>query len=74
LEELHDKGNEAIKKLEANKSADSVFNLEFLENMVKSCPIGNSVSIELKSNEPLRLTYSIGESTVSYFLAPYMEE
>ena len=74
LEGLHDKDHESIKKLEATKNAESVFNLEFLENMVKSCPIGNSINIELKSTEPLKVKYNIGEAEVTYFLAPYMEE
>ncbi|MDE1860612.1 MAG: proliferating cell nuclear antigen (pcna) [Candidatus Micrarchaeota archaeon] len=74
LEELHDKENTAIRKLEATKGADSVFNLEFLENMVRSCPMGSPINIELKSNEPLKVRYNIGEAEVTYFLAPYMEE
>jgi len=81
LEEIHEKDNSAIKKLEFTvnpkedaKSADAVFNLEFLENMVKSCPLGSSINIELKSKDPLRLSYKISEAEISYFLAPYMEE
>jgi proliferating cell nuclear antigen len=53
LEELHDKDGDIMKKVDASKNADAVFNLEFLENMVKSCPQGNSVSISLKSSEPM---------------------
>ncbi|MHB1830319.1 MAG: proliferating cell nuclear antigen (pcna) [Candidatus Micrarchaeaceae archaeon] len=74
LEELHEKDGGTMKKVEAEKTAESTFNLEFLENMVKSCPIGSHISIELKSNEPMKLSYSIGDSSITYFLAPYMEE
>ena len=74
LESLHDKNGDTMKKMEVQKNADAVFNLEFLENMVKSCPLGTSINIELKSNEPLRLSYKIGEAGISYYLAPYMEE
>ncbi|MEM3838993.1 MAG: proliferating cell nuclear antigen (pcna) [Candidatus Micrarchaeaceae archaeon] len=74
LEELHGKDGNIVKKIEATKNADAVFNLEFLENMVKSCPVGNSVVLSMKSNEPLKLSYKIGESDISYFLAPYMED
>jgi Proliferating cell nuclear antigen, C-terminal domain. len=52
---------------------ESTFNLQFLENMVKSCPAGNYISIGLKSNEPLKLTYKVGEAQITYYLAPYME-
>ena len=74
LEALHDKEGSMIKTIEVKKNAESVFNLEFLENMVKSCPSGNSISISLKSNEPLKLSYNIGDAEIIYYLAPYMEE
>lgn len=74
LEELHEKEGSFMKKIEVQKNADSTFNLEFLENMVKSCPVGSHISIALKSSEPMKLNYKIGEAEISYFLAPYMEE
>ena len=42
--------------------------------MVRACPTGNSVSLAMKSNEPLKLSYKIGDADISYFLAPYMED
>ncbi|MDE1767843.1 MAG: proliferating cell nuclear antigen (pcna) [Candidatus Micrarchaeota archaeon] len=74
LEELHEREGSFMKKVEATKNADATFNLEFLENMVKACPIGTHISIDLKTNEPLKMTYKIGEAEIAYFLAPYMEE
>lgn len=74
LEELHEKEGSFIKKVDTKNNADSTFNLEFLENMVRSCPIGTQINIELKSNEPLKLNYNIGDANITYFLAPYMEE
>ncbi len=74
LEEVHENDGAVIKKVDAGKNAEAVFNLEFLENMVKSCPSGSAINIGLKSNEPLKLNYKIGEASVTYFLAPYMEE
>ena len=74
LEEFHESDSGIMKKVEAKKDAESTFNLEFLENMIKACPPGNDIDIALKSNEPLMLGYNIGDSSVQYFLAPYMEE
>ncbi len=75
LEEFHETENSGImKKMDAKKEAESTFNLEFLENMVKSCPPGNDIDIALKSSEPMKLGYNIGDASVTYFLAPYMEE
>ncbi len=74
LEALHEKEGSLLKKFEVEKNADATFNLEFLENMVKSCPIGSVINIGLKTNEPLKLSYGIGDAQITYFLAPYMEE
>lgn len=74
LEEVHEVDGAAIKKVEAEKEASAVFNLEFLENMVKSSAMGNYISISLKTNQPLKLTYSISDASITYFLAPYVEE
>ncbi len=73
LEELHEIDGGKIKKVDATKEASSVFNLEFLENMVKSSQLGNVIKLSLKSDQPLRLTYGIGDASVTYFLAPYVE-
>ncbi len=74
LEEVHDIDGTEVKKVEAQKEASAVFNLEFLENMVKSSPVGNSIALWLKTNQPLKLGYNIGDATVTYYLAPYVEE
>ncbi|MGC8676030.1 MAG: proliferating cell nuclear antigen (pcna) [Candidatus Micrarchaeia archaeon] len=74
LEEVHDVDGSEVKKISASKDASAVFNLEFLENMVKSSQVGNSVVLELKTNQPLRLNYNIGQATITYYLAPYVEE
>ncbi len=73
LNEVHVNDGSAIKKMSVQKGAESTFNLEFLENMVKSCPAGNYISISLKSNEPIKLSYKVGEAQITYYLAPYME-
>ncbi len=74
LEEFHENDSGILKKLETKKDSESTFNLEFLENMIKACPPGNDINIALKSNEPMMLGYNIGDASVTYFLAPYMEE
>lgn len=42
--------------------------------MVRSTPVGNTIKLSLKSEQPLKLNYSIGDASVTYFLAPYVEE
>ena len=74
LEEMNEIDGTGIKKLDSSKDSSAVFNLQFLENMVKSSPMGNTIKLAIKSDQPLRLAYNIGDATVTYFLAPYVEE
>lgn len=73
LEESYEIDGANIKKLNSKANADAVFNLEYLENMVRACPIGNQINVAIKSNEPLKISYNIGDATLTYYLAPYME-
>ncbi|MDE1825674.1 MAG: proliferating cell nuclear antigen (pcna) [Candidatus Micrarchaeota archaeon] len=73
LEETHEVDGNIIRKLSAKANADAVFNLEYLENIIKACPVGSQISLSLKSNEPLKLSYNIGDAVLTYYLAPYME-
>lgn len=74
LEEMNEVDGVSVKKLDVSKDAAATFNLEFLENMVRSNPVGNALTLSLKSDQPLRVSYKIGEATVTYYLAPYVEE
>ena len=73
LEEEHLDKAEFIKKLEVSKGASATFNLEYLSKMVGACPSNSSIMISMKTEEPVKVDYNIGEAKVSYYLAPYME-
>lgn len=74
LEEVHEVDGTEVKRVEVQKEASAMYNLEFLENMVKSAPVGNSVTLSLKTNQPLKVGYNIGDASIVYYLAPYVEE
>jgi proliferating cell nuclear antigen len=74
LEESHEVDGKVIKKLEAPENADVVFNLEYLDSIVKGCPIGNSIKMSFKSEKPLKLSYNIKDAVLTYYLAPYVSE
>ncbi len=73
LEEEHSNNTDFVKKLNVNKASSATFNLEYLDRMVRACPSGNSIDLSLKTEEPAMINYKIGDATVAYFLAPYME-
>jgi proliferating cell nuclear antigen len=73
LEEEHLDNAEFIKKLQSTKPTSSTFNLEYLSKIVGPCPTNTDISLSLKTEEPLKLYYAIGDAKVIYYLAPYME-
>jgi hypothetical protein len=44
-----------------------------MERMVSACPSNSNIMLSLKSKEPVKIDYKIGEAMVAYYLAPYME-
>lgn len=74
LEEEHAGNTDFIKKLNVSKPATATFNLDYLDRIVRACPSGNTIQLSLKSEEPIRVDYKIGDATVAYYLAPYMME
>jgi proliferating cell nuclear antigen len=73
LEEEHMNNAEVIKKINASKSASATFNLDYLERMISACPSNSTMTLSIKTEEPIKIEYKIGDAGVSYYLAPYME-
>lgn len=64
---------EYIKEFNAKKEARSVFPLDYLSDIVKAAPSDKELSLKLKSNAPILVSYTIGEAFIRYFLAPRIE-
>jgi proliferating cell nuclear antigen len=62
-----------IQRLEAKKPSSATFNLDYLTRMVNACPSSENISLSMKTDQPIKLSYKIGDAIVSYYLAPYME-
>jgi len=73
LEEEHMNNADVIKKMTVTKSSSATFNLDYMERMVSACPSNSNIMLSLKSKEPVKIDYKIGEAMVAYYLAPYME-
>ena len=48
----------------------SKYSLNFLMNIVKSADPEAKVALELKSDAPMKVSYSIGPAQIQYHLAP----
>lgn len=49
------------------------FNFAYLNSMIKGCDKDNDISIKLANDEPISLSYTIGDANINFVLAPYME-
>lgn len=75
-----DTGSAEIKLSEANlmsisvsEKARAVFSLDQLNNLLKASDVSSIVSLQLRSDAPLRVEYAIGDGRVVYYLAPRIE-
>jgi proliferating cell nuclear antigen PCNA len=73
LEEEHPESADGIKKLTVTKPSSATFNLDYLERIVGSCPMDSNIALSLKTDEALKIDYKIGEASLVYYLANYME-
>jgi len=67
-------GSEALLELDVREEAEASYNVEFLSEIVDSgYKIADIVDLEYASNMPLKLTFSLVNGKVEYYLAPYVE-
>ncbi|MBU1120628.1 MAG: proliferating cell nuclear antigen (pcna) [archaeon] len=71
--EIISKEDKGLKELNAKKECYSMFPLDYLQDMMKSASSDTIVEMNLKSNAPVRISYSIGKASITYFLAPRIE-
>jgi len=58
-----------LMKVKAKKDVVSKYSLNFLENIVKEAEPDSTVTMELKSEAPMRISYPIGSTTIQFHLA-----
>lgn len=68
------KNDKTIKKMDVKKESRSMFSLEYLSDMLKAASSDSDVNVSLKSNAPVKISYSIGDASITYFLAPRNED
>ena len=82
IEASGDKGNVTVETAKTdgillehavNKECRAMFPLEYLNDILKAADAGAVVSLDMKTNAPLRVEYQIGDATVVYYLAPRVE-
>ena len=73
LIEEDEKQSEGVLEMRVDKPSRATFPLQYLEDIVKACPDGVPIVLNLKTNAPLKVDYEVEGSRVSYYLAPRIE-
>jgi len=58
-----------VAKVETKKDVTSKFSLNFLQNIVKEADNDKVVTIELKSDAAMKVSFKIGDSDIVFYLA-----
>ncbi len=67
------KDDKSLIELNASKPAASMFPLDYLQDMLK-VPGGDAdITLKLKGDAPIEISYNIGSASLTYFLAPRIE-
>ncbi len=69
----HETEKKDLMELNAKKECSAMYPLDYLQDMLKVADSNTIVSLQLKANAPIQLSYSVGEAQLSYFLAPRIE-
>lgn len=67
------KADKGLIELNASTPASSMFPLDYLQDMLKVPASDSEITVQIKSNAPVQISYSIGAAQLSYFLAPRIE-
>lgn len=57
----------------AAKECASMFPLDYLNDMLKVAASDTEITVYLKANAPIKISYPIGKAEITYFLAPRIE-
>ncbi len=59
----------SVSKIESQKDVTAKFSLNFLQNIIKEADPSEKIEIFLKSDSPMKVSYNIGQSRITFYLA-----
>jgi len=68
-----EKDSEEIISLEVKKDAKATFPLQYLDDITKACPESSPITLNLKTNAPVKIEYEVSGAKLVYYLAPRIE-
>ena len=67
------KDSENISAMTVKSKSRAMFPFQYLDDITRSCPDDTHVTVELKNDAPVKVSYEIGHAKLSYYLAPRVE-
>jgi len=68
-----EKGSDQIFDYAVKSESRAMFPLDYLNDLLKNTDAATTVDISLRTDAPLRLSYGIDNSVITYYLAPRIE-
>lgn len=68
------KDSESIAEMSAKSKSRAMFPFEYLDDITRACPDDEPITVELKNDAPIKLSYAVGKAKLAYFLAPRVEQ
>jgi proliferating cell nuclear antigen len=69
--EVESKKGKAVSEIKG--SATAMYPYEYLDDVTRACPDDAEITLEMKTDAPVRTSYSIEKAGLAYFLAPRVE-
>ncbi|MFH0922658.1 MAG: proliferating cell nuclear antigen (pcna) [Candidatus Micrarchaeota archaeon] len=70
---LTKKDSQNMAELKVTAKSRAMFPFEYLDDMTRACPDDAAISVELKTDAPVRVSFEIGHAKLAYYLAPRVE-
>ncbi|NUN11457.1 proliferating cell nuclear antigen (pcna) [Candidatus Micrarchaeota archaeon] len=67
------KNSEIVVELDIKNKSRAMFPFEYLEDMTRSCTEDNVLTLEMKTDAPVKVSYEVGKAKLCYYLAPRVE-
>ncbi len=68
-----EKDSSTLIELKATAPSKSTFPLQYLEDITKACPDAAPLTLNLKTNSPVKIEYEVEGAKLNYYLAPRIE-
>mgnify|MGYP003730416031 CR=1 FL=1 len=73
IREEFESGGEEVLEIKTSDNAKATFPLQYLEDMLKAASSSSPIKINLETDKPMKLEYSVEGAFVVYYLAPRIE-